>query len=129
MSKLMKYLYFLCVLCVFAVSAPLLHAETMKPDIIDVQSTFKFKGTDQSNVVNSKVQSVTITSGSVTVATGLGTCTNALFLASTASTGTTTSQFRYTTSGANAIFYAYDIATGATSTSNFSGTGLFYGTP
>jgi hypothetical protein len=41
------------------------------------------------------VKSVTLTSGSSTVASGLGTATHALFMPSTTSTGTNTATFEY----------------------------------
>ena len=74
------------------------------------------------------VKSVTLTSGSSTVASGLGTATHALFMPSTTSTGTNTATFEYTASGSDVIFYAYD-STGNTSTSGYAGTALIWGTP
>lgn len=74
------------------------------------------------------IKSVTITSGSSTVASGLGTVTAGTFMPSTASSGTTTARFSYSISGANITFYAYDL-TGGTSTSGYSGTAFIWGTP
>lgn len=125
MKKFMKWLPFLCI---FVAISPLV-AETMKPDIVDIQSAIKYQGTDKTNILVTKVQDVTLTSGSSTVNTGLGTCTSVLFLPKTSSTGTTTTGFRYTTNGNTATIYAYSSNTGGTSTESFEGTGLFYGTP
>ena len=74
------------------------------------------------------IKSVTLTSGSSTVASGLGTATHALFLPSTSSTGTTTARFYYAVSAGNVTFSAYD-ATGIISTSDYVGTGFIWGTP
>jgi len=128
MKKFRNLFIFLCALCVF-VAGTTLYADTIKPDIIDVQSTFKFKGTDQSNIINMKMNSATLTSGSGTVNTGLGTCTAALFTADNLSAGTTTATFRTSISGATVTIYGYSTLTGATSTSNYSGYLLSYGTP
>lgn len=126
MKKIFKV--FLCALFALAIGTTL-YADTMKPDIIDVQSTFKYKGTDQSNIINMKMNSATLTNGSGTVNTGLGTCTAALFMPSLASAGTTTTDFRTSISGATVTIYGFSTTTGATSTGNFTGSLLSYGTP
>lgn len=118
----------LCAIIAF-LAGTTLYADTMKPDILDVQSTFKYKGVDQSNIINMRMNSATLVSGSGTVNTGLGTCTAALFTADSASTGTTTTQFRTSISGATVTIYGYSTLTGATSTANYSGYLLSYGTP
>lgn len=113
MKKLMKYLSFLCILCVFmvGVTPPLLHADTIKPDICDVQTTFKIGGVDKTKVVVGSgtntaiaygVQAVT---GSATVATGLGTVTAAV--ANVETVGTDTAFVGVSKSGANITMSVY----------------------
>ena len=117
----------------FAVASPVVFATDI--DVLDVKTTFKIGGVDKTTVVIAtgsntalKLTTVSLVSGSATVASGLGTPTGALFLPKLSSAGTTTASFDYTISGTNVIFYAFNL-TGATSTSNYDGTALIYGTP
>ena len=74
------------------------------------------------------IKTVTITSGSATVASGLGTPTHALFSPVADSNGSVTS-FKYVISSTDVIFYGYNPVTGATATTSMSGTGFIWGTP
>ncbi|MDN3515361.1 MAG: hypothetical protein NG747_13315 [Candidatus Brocadia sp.] len=65
---------------------------------------------------------ITLTSGSGTAAHGLsGTPTAAIFTPDYGSTGTTTTTFRVKVDSSNITVYGYSIATGATSTADFTG--------
>ena len=74
------------------------------------------------------IKSLTITSGSSTVASGLGTATHALRLLTTTNSGSATAG-RYVISGANVTFYEYDPVTGGTKTTDYTGSAFIWGTP
>ena len=132
MKKLFPFI--LCAfVALFLMASPIVFATDI--DILDVKTTFKIGGVDKTKIVTAtgtntvlKLTTVSLVSGSVTVASGLGTPIGALFLPKLSSTGTTTATFDYTISGTNVILYAFD-RTGATSTSGYDGTALIYGTP
>lgn len=65
--------------------------------------------------------SLTITSGSQTVTTSLTACDRPFISLNVSSTGTVTTTYRVSTSGAGFTIYIYDLPTGATSTSNYTG--------
>lgn len=113
MKKLLKY--FLSVLCVFAVSAPLVFGDLAKPDILDVQTTFKIAGVDKTKVVTATgtntamafgVKSIT---GSSTFATGLTTVTSVYALGDTI--GADVGVISGTSSGANTTLKVYGVGT------------------
>lgn len=113
MRKIMKYISFLCLLCAFAVSSPLLFADTMKPDILDVQTTFKIAGVDKTNIVTSTgtntaiISGTTELTGSSTVATGLTTATRVIAFLDSASLSGARAYVVGTTSAGNAILKVY----------------------
>lgn len=137
MNKLMKYLYFLCVFCVFAMSAPLLYADTMKPDIIDVQSTFKIAGVDKTKLVISDGTNTTMVKGvqSVTGSSTFNPTTIGTLSAVLVSLDTIVGDARYaigTTSGQNITLSVYGIGAGTTTALSTTATRVHYiavGTP
>lgn len=102
---------------------------TVKIDTLTVGSTLTLGSANLAKVpvmtdnAGTKFDSgaLALVSGSQTVTTSLTACDRPFYSIDTASAGTTTATFRYTTSGATFTIYAYDPTTGATSTSNFSG--------
>lgn len=114
MKKLLKY--FLSVLCVFAVSAPLVFGDLAKPDILDVQTTFKIGGVDKTKLVTTTAtgtafaKGVTSVTGSSTISSGLGTVAVVLVSLTTIS-----DDVRYaagTSSAANITLKVYGIGAG-----------------
>lgn len=96
---------------------------------LNVQGTFRINGTDTTKAAaftdnqGSKLDSgaLTITSGSQTVTTSLTSCDRPFISLDVSSTGTVTTTYRVSTSGAGFTIYIYDLPTGATSTSNYTG--------
>lgn len=75
------------------------------------------------------MKTITVTSGSSTATpSGLGTVTGSVFTANSDDIGSATT-FKVLNSGGNVTVYAYNPVTGATATTNHTGTAFIWGTP
>lgn len=127
----------LCVLCIFAVNAPLLYADIQKPDILDVQTTFKIAGVDKTKLVISDGTNTVMVKGvqSVTGSSTFNPTTIGTLSAVLVSLDTIVDNARYaigTTSGQNITLSVYGVGAGTATVLSTTATRVHYiavGTP
>lgn len=107
-----RYKILLCALFALAIGTTL-YADTMKPDILDVQTTFKIAGVDKTNIVtatgtNTAIKmGVSSVTGSATVATGLTTVTGVVASLDSGSLAATKAHVVGTSSAGNITIKVY----------------------